>query len=124
MSEGRSGFEGWAILELRGQRRLGGRISEATVAGAAFIRIDVPHPNDSTLIRATHFYSPTAVQAITPTTVETACAIARGFAGHCRQGSPSPSSSPPWEAGAGEGIAADAAEGEPWWTAPAGKASR
>ena len=79
MSEGKTGFEGWAILELPGHRRLGGRVSEATVAGAAFIRIDVPHPNDSTLIRATHFYNPTAVQAITPASVETACAIARGW---------------------------------------------
>ena len=72
-------FVGWAIVELRGHRRLGGRVSEATVAGVAFIRIDVPHPNDSTLVRATHFYSPTAVQAITPTSEETACAIARGW---------------------------------------------
>lgn len=80
MSEGKTGFEGWAILELIGHRHLAGRVSEATVAGAAFIRIDVPHPNDSTLFRATHFYSPTAVRAITPTSMETACAIARGWA--------------------------------------------
>ena len=78
MTESKAGFEGWAIVELRGHRRLGGRVSEATVAGATFIRIDVPHPNDSTLIRATHFYSPTAVQAITPASEETACAMARG----------------------------------------------
>lgn len=35
-------FEGWAILELMGHRRLGGYVSEATVAGAGFLRIDVP----------------------------------------------------------------------------------
>jgi len=35
-------FEGWAILELMGHRRLAGRLTEALVAGAAFIRIDVP----------------------------------------------------------------------------------
>ena len=78
MSEREVGFEGWAILELMGHRRLGGRVSEAMVAGSAFIRIDVPHPNDSTLFRATHFYSPAAVHSITPTTGEIACAIARG----------------------------------------------
>ncbi len=86
MCEGKTGFEGWAILELMGHRRLAGRVSEASVAGAAFIRIDVPHPNDSTLLRATHFDSPTAVRAITPTTVEIACEIARAAPGH--QGSP------------------------------------
>jgi hypothetical protein len=35
-------FEGWAFLELMGHRRLGGYVSEATVAGAGFLRIDVP----------------------------------------------------------------------------------
>jgi hypothetical protein len=79
MSESKAGFTGWAILELIGHRRLAGRVSEATVAGAAFIRIDVPHPNDSTRLRATHFISPTAVRAITPATEETASAIARGL---------------------------------------------
>jgi hypothetical protein len=69
---------GGAILELMGRRRLGGYISEARVAGAAFIRIDVPHPNDSTLFRATHFYSPAAIHSITPTSGEIAGEIARG----------------------------------------------
>jgi hypothetical protein len=78
MSEGETGFEGWAILELMGHRRLGGRISEATVAGAAFVRIDVPHPQDLELVAATQFYNPTAVYAITPTTEEVARAIALG----------------------------------------------
>src|SRR3954451_15011382 len=71
-----NGIEGWAILELMGHRRLGGRLSEATIAGAAFVRIDVPHPNDSSQVAATQFYSPTAVYAITPTTEEIACALA------------------------------------------------
>lgn len=36
-------FEGWAILELMGHRRLAGHISEAQIGGASFIRIDVPN---------------------------------------------------------------------------------
>jgi hypothetical protein len=78
MSDGENGFEGWAILELMGHRRLGGRVSEATIAGGAFIRIDVPHPNEAGTFRATQFYSPSAVYAITPTTEEIACAVAHG----------------------------------------------
>lgn len=45
MGETRESFTGWAILELMGHRRLGGYLSEQEIAGAAFIRIDVPeHP--------------------------------------------------------------------------------
>jgi hypothetical protein len=78
MSDHEKGFEGWAILELTGHRRLGGRLSEATIAGGGFIRIDVPHPNEAGVFTASQFYSPAAVYAITPTTEEIACAIARG----------------------------------------------
>ena len=78
MCESKTGFTGWAILELIGRRRMAGRVCEALVAGSAFIRLDVPHPNDATLIRASHFYSPAAVRSITPTSEEKACAIAWG----------------------------------------------
>ena len=78
MEDTENGIDGWAILELMGHRRLGGRVSEATIAGGAFIRIDVPHPNEAGIFTASQFYSPSAVYAITPTTEEIACAIARG----------------------------------------------
>jgi hypothetical protein len=35
-------FEGWAILELMGHRRLAGRVSEIEIAGAKMLRLDVP----------------------------------------------------------------------------------
>jgi len=65
----------WAVLELMGRRRLAGWLSEQQVAGASFLRIDVPgtsadHPGASQL------YAPAAVYAITPTTEETARRIA------------------------------------------------
>lgn len=78
MPEDDPGIEGWAILELMGHRRLGGYISEATAAGALMVRIDVPHPQKLGESAATQFYNPTAIYAITPTTEETARAIARG----------------------------------------------
>lgn len=37
-----SHFEGWAILELMGHRRLAGYVSECEVAGTKLLRIDVP----------------------------------------------------------------------------------
>lgn len=64
-------FEGWAIVELMGHRRLAGHISEQDIAGQAFLRLDVPAEQP-----VTQFYSAAAVYCITPTTEE----IARGLA--------------------------------------------
>ncbi len=61
-------FEGWAILELMGRRRMAGKLSEATIAGAKLIRIDVPLETGD----VTQFYSPSAVYCITQTTEEVA----------------------------------------------------
>jgi len=58
-------FSEWAILELMGHRKLAGKITEATIGGAAFVRLDVPgNPG------VTQFYSPQAIYCITPTTEE------------------------------------------------------
>lgn len=35
-------YEGWAILELIGHRRLAGEVSEVTMYGSSMLRIDVP----------------------------------------------------------------------------------
>lgn len=72
--ETRTPFEEWAILELMGHRRLAGKVTEQEIAGARFIRIDVPGPGGTA---ATQFYAPGAVYAITPTTEEMARAVAQ-----------------------------------------------
>jgi hypothetical protein len=64
-------FEGWAIVELMGHRRLAANLSEATIAGAAFLRLDVPSDPP-----VTQFYSASAVFSITPTTEELARRVA------------------------------------------------
>lgn len=38
-------FEEWAILELFGHQRFAGRVSEALIGGAPFVRLDVPEAN-------------------------------------------------------------------------------
>lgn len=60
-------FEEWAILELMGHRKLAGLVREATIAGGAFIRIDIPavEPGKWT---ATQYYSPASVYCMTPCT--------------------------------------------------------
>lgn len=66
-------FEGWAILELMGHRRLAGHLSEQEIGGASFIRIDVPGKDTPV---ATQFYSSAAVYCITPTSEDIARKIA------------------------------------------------
>lgn len=83
-------YEGWAILELMGHRRLGGWISETTFAGKAFVRIDVPGPNarrgegllpvltpsSGEGFVATQLYNGDAVYCLTPCSWEAAFAAA------------------------------------------------
>lgn len=82
MPDQRDTFEGWAILELMGHRRLGGYVREQQIAGAAFLRIDVPKPRTDDLpdvayqVEATQFYAPAAIYCITPTTEQMARAAA------------------------------------------------
>lgn len=67
-------FEGWAILELMGHRRLAGYVREVELAGGGVLRIDIPKPEGDGA--TTQFYSPAALYCLTPCSEE----IARGFA--------------------------------------------
>jgi len=68
----KGGFKEYAILELMGHRKIAGLVSEATIGGASFIRIDVPKGEDT---EVTQFYSPGAIYCITPTTKEIAISV-------------------------------------------------
>ena len=74
MSEQNDAFEGWAILELMGHRRLAGYVTEQEIAGAGMLRIDVPGEGDE--VHATQFYSPSSLYCLTPVAEE----VARGLA--------------------------------------------
>jgi hypothetical protein len=79
-------FEGWAILELMGHRRLAGFVRETELAGQGVLRLDVPHATEAddeqaeehgeSLWLATQFYAPSALYCLTPTDEATARAIA------------------------------------------------
>jgi hypothetical protein len=74
MPEESTTFESWAILELMGHRRMAGLVSEQTIGGQAFIRIDVPEtPNQ---VAFTQFYGAGSIYCMTPTTEEITRAIA------------------------------------------------
>lgn len=59
----REDFEGWVVLELMGHRRLAGFLTEQTIAGSGFLRIDIPSNPP-----VTQLYSPQSVYCVTPTT--------------------------------------------------------
>lgn len=69
-------FEGWCLLELMGHRKLAGYVREQQVAGAGFVRIDVPGETGDV---ATQLYAPGAIYAITPITEELARRVAAGM---------------------------------------------
>jgi hypothetical protein len=71
-------FEGWAILELMGHRRLAGWVTETELAGQGVLRLDVPREGaaDDDGWLATQFYAPSALYCLTPTSEETARAVA------------------------------------------------
>lgn len=57
----------WAIVELMGHQRLAGRLSEHTLAGASFIRIDVPamqRPDGTERQPQTFIQSPSSIYRV------------------------------------------------------------
>lgn len=71
-------FEQWCILELFGHQRIAGYVTEATIGGSAFVRVDVPKPEgDGDLY--TRYFGNGAIYAINPTTREAVLAVVRNL---------------------------------------------
>lgn len=70
-------FESWAIVELFGHQRVAGLVTEQTIGGCSFIRVDVPAIGD--ILAMTKFYTQGAIYCMTPTTEELARSAAMAF---------------------------------------------
>lgn len=57
-------FKTWALVEIMGHQRYAGFVTEQTIAGSAFLRVDVPTIGDKPAF--TKLFSPSSVYAITP----------------------------------------------------------
>lgn len=66
-------FNEWALVELFGHQKIVGKVSEATLAGGAFLRVDVPAVAENKAY--TRFYGPSAIYSISPITEEIALAL-------------------------------------------------
>jgi hypothetical protein len=63
-------FEAFAIIELFGHSRIAGKVTEETIGGGAFIRVDVPEINGQKAF--TKYLGDKAIYAMTPVDEETA----------------------------------------------------
>lgn len=63
-------FEQWALVELFGHQQIAGIVSEQTIGGCSFVRVDVPDTEHSKGF--TKFYGNGAIYAITPCSEEAA----------------------------------------------------
>lgn len=59
-------FDSWALVELFGRQRIVGRVTEATLAGGAFLRIEVPAQAENPAF--TRYFGPAAIYGISPVT--------------------------------------------------------
>lgn len=66
-------FDEWALVELFGHNKIAGRVSEATIAGGAFIRVDVPACGEQKAF--TRYFGPSAIYSINPVSEEIARAL-------------------------------------------------
>lgn len=61
-------FAEWCVVELMGHRRIAARVTEQTLAGHGFLRLDEPATGD--VPGRTQLVSPSSVYALHPTTEE------------------------------------------------------
>lgn len=70
MAEAAEKVEFWGIVELFGHNRIAGKVTEATIGGCSFVRVDVPAIES--LPAFTKFYGNGAIYAMTPVSEEIA----------------------------------------------------
>lgn len=70
-------FDQWCIVELFGHQRIAGRVTEQTIGGCAFVRVDVPAVGD--VPAYTRLFGNGAIYAINPVTEEVARASANAY---------------------------------------------
>ena len=63
-------FESWCIVELFGHQVIAGVVTEASIGGCAFVRVDVPDHDGHAAF--TKFFGQGAIYSMTPGTEETA----------------------------------------------------
>lgn len=76
MSQEQQSFDEWALLELFRHQRIAGKVTNATVGGGMFVRVDVPGEKKGE-VQFTRYYGPSAIYSISPVTERVARALAK-----------------------------------------------
>lgn len=74
MDVGQDKFESWGMLELFGHQRIAGRITEQTIGGCSFVRVDVPECEG--IPAYTRMFGQGAIYALTITSEDVARRLA------------------------------------------------
>ena len=77
MSGTKESFNEWALVELFGHQKIVGRVSEASLAGGAFLRVDVPAVDENKAF--TRYFGPGAIYSINPVTEEIALEMVKRY---------------------------------------------
>jgi hypothetical protein len=76
-------FDQWAIIELFGHQRIAGRVTEETIGGCSFVRVDVPAfdaaPRESATQAFTKLFGQGAIYAMTFVDESAAKMVGRGL---------------------------------------------
>jgi hypothetical protein len=64
MNDDNGKFSSWCIVEIFGNQKIAGRVSEHVIAGHGFIRVDVPDTEGQPAF--TRLFGPTAIYSMTP----------------------------------------------------------
>jgi len=70
-------FKSWAIVEIMGHSTYAGLVTEQTIGGSSFVRIDVPDTEDQP--KFTKLFGTGAIYCITPCGEATAREAAKSF---------------------------------------------
>lgn len=70
-------FECFAIVEIMGHQKYAGRVSEQTIGGQAFVRVDIPDVEGQKGF--TKLFGGSSIFCITPTTEEIAKSVAKRY---------------------------------------------
>lgn len=70
-------FEAYALVELFGHQRMAGKVTEQSIGGASFIRIDVPETSKQPGF--TRILNPSSIYAINPITLEAMTGMAENL---------------------------------------------
>ena len=79
-------FSQWCLVELFGHQRIAGQVTEETIGGCSFVRVDVPAVDGSEAL--TKFYGNGAIYSMTPVSEELARLITQQIAEKIREEDP------------------------------------